>query len=274
MLNISEKRIANYFLKDLSYINKKKLIIKNIAEDTSTSPASVVRFCKIIGYSGFTEFKYYLNRSDSSNASTSFNLNETDTIESIISKSKKHAIDMMNETADIVDNKQLEKAIDSILNARHILIVGEGTSGGVSFILGVILQNMGFTVIMNSDPVFDAMTVSNFTSDDLCIGFSNHGNNRDVIDVFSIAKKNKVQTLCITGSPKSFLITKSEIVLLTTLKPVSSVFDFPSISICQMQIISILQAGLMQKDFSNLKEKIKKSRSAVKKKLVGSLEYK
>lgn len=274
IFNSSEKKIADYFFEDFSNINKKKLVITDIAEKIDISPATIVRFCKTLGYSGFTDFKYAFSNSSLNENKFRFDLEEKDNIESIIAKANRHASEFMHNTVESLNRESLKLAVNAIIKAKKIMIIGEGASGGTCHTFAVILANMGFPVILNTDSVLNAIQIANFTKDDLCIGINNHGNNKDVIDLFSIAKKNGATTISISGTPKSLLISKSTISLLTFNQSVSSVFDFPSITICQMQVVGIIQACLMQKEKGNLDVKIKNSRKAAKKKVIGVLEYK
>ena len=50
-----EKRIADYILKEADQIIYQS--VKETAQQCGTSESSIVRFCKVIGYSGYSELK-------------------------------------------------------------------------------------------------------------------------------------------------------------------------------------------------------------------------
>lgn len=54
-LNKNENELLKYFLDNSDKI--KNMTIQDVAKNAYTSTASIVRFCKKLGYSGFSEFK-------------------------------------------------------------------------------------------------------------------------------------------------------------------------------------------------------------------------
>ena len=55
-LNEAEMCVYNYVLKNLKHILN--LSVRELADEAHVSTATVMRFCKKMGYSGFSELKY------------------------------------------------------------------------------------------------------------------------------------------------------------------------------------------------------------------------
>lgn len=55
LLNKSDNEILSYCIRNNKKISGMK--VQEVADELYTSPASVIRFCKKLGFSGFSEFK-------------------------------------------------------------------------------------------------------------------------------------------------------------------------------------------------------------------------
>jgi DNA-binding MurR/RpiR family transcriptional regulator len=55
-LNEAEMCVYNYVVKNLKHILN--LSVRELADEVHVSTATVMRFCKKMGYSGFSELKY------------------------------------------------------------------------------------------------------------------------------------------------------------------------------------------------------------------------
>lgn len=55
-LNEAEMCVYNYIVKNLKHILN--LSVRELADEVHVSTATVMRFCKKMGYSGFSELKY------------------------------------------------------------------------------------------------------------------------------------------------------------------------------------------------------------------------
>ena len=55
LLNKSDNEILSYCIRNNKKISEMK--VQQVADELYTSPASVIRFCKKLGFSGFSEFK-------------------------------------------------------------------------------------------------------------------------------------------------------------------------------------------------------------------------
>ena len=55
LLNKGDNEILSYCVRNNQRISEMK--VQDVAEELYTSPASMIRFCKKLGFSGFSEFK-------------------------------------------------------------------------------------------------------------------------------------------------------------------------------------------------------------------------
>ena len=104
--------------------------ISQIAEYTYTSKATVVRFAKTLGFDGWKEFmkafisemKYLEQHQGDVDANYPFDAKNT--TKEIIDRLKKVQIESIQDSADLMETAMIEKAVQYLLKARHVVIFG------------------------------------------------------------------------------------------------------------------------------------------------------
>lgn len=99
----------------------------SLAEASGTSPATVIRFCRKLGFGGFTELK---NSAANYIVETAWDmsLRRGDDVHTVKSKVISYTKMIMDELNDILDDEALEKAAKLIAEAKSLVIVREGGS--------------------------------------------------------------------------------------------------------------------------------------------------
>lgn len=257
-LSVSERTI-------LDYIMNKKIAISNfsvekIAEATFTSPASVVRMCKKIGFSGFKDFKveYILAKSKTDSIRKQVLpgdlFEETDFLGPNIIKQH---IKTLKDVLDNFDQLSVKKAAEIIMNAKRIIIFGKGSSYLISKDLELKLKMLGKFCIANHE-LHSQMIDQAFMSDkDLVILISYSGKTKEVISAALVAKEQRTKIIGITSDENSLLAELSDH-LVITLKSQEGLYDQESVSrISQLCIIDSINAECIlyehQEAFNNEK---------------------
>lgn len=222
-LSQCEKRIAKYILNngEKTY----NLSIQQLAIECSASEASIIRFCKKIGFSGFKDLKLSLA---SEKAINDENKDETDVYSEIITEDspetimrKLNAITIKNLTdnMDIIDYVELEKAINLIQDTKdrkgNTYIVATGGSGVVARDFQLKLMRLGINSIMyeNSHLMLESLVSS--CKDDVAVIFSTLGKSKEILDFVEVLNKNNTKVISITQYNKSKLTQMSDITILT-----------------------------------------------------------
>lgn len=118
-----KKKIAEYVFKSSKDIISDSA--QEIAIKTSTSPASVIRFTKKVGYNSLNEFKFALVAEEYTKENTEFDyiINSNDNIDLIINKLGNKVIDTINDTKELVDDEKLLEAVEAIKKCRNNLSI-------------------------------------------------------------------------------------------------------------------------------------------------------
>ena len=128
-LNETEAYVYNYVVK-----NTKKVLnesIRELANDTHVSTATIMRFCKKMGCEGFTELKYRLKESEEMQETKEDNV--ADQFGYFIEKIK---------SSDYLDS--IHRAAEIIKQSDLILTLGIGTTGDFAKYTSRLLSGVGY----------------------------------------------------------------------------------------------------------------------------------
>ena len=212
----AEKKIAIYIMDHAEMVPN--LTTKDISNNTGSSEASVVRFCKTIGIGSFKAFKLALVR-DLTVAE--MNINDFSVMEK-----KDSPYDLFNKvtyvnkaaietTVSTLDKRELEKASDVIVKAKKVLFYGVGGSAVSAMDGAYKFTKLGYFSAMNLDFHMMLSLVGHLEEGDVFIAISNSGQTKDVLELSRFAKKKGATILAITKLGKSPLFKEADIKLCT-----------------------------------------------------------
>lgn len=102
------------------------------------------------------------------------------------------------------------KAIESIVQAKNVLVCSSGMNKYVAKILAVKLSLFGIRTIYPDDNWFLYLEANHLTSEDFVIVISRGGETKDIIDVMKTAKMNGCQILLISEKINSTMSKLSD----------------------------------------------------------------
>lgn len=198
-----EKKIAEYILEDPERI--KNLTTYEIAQNCDTSQASIVRFSKKLGFSGFPDFKLSLSQDIGNRKAESHvnimheELKSTDSFEIIGKKVATENIRAVNNTYEITDFKELEKAVQAINSARKIMLAGVGFSGIVARDLYFKLMELGKVASFENDSHMQLSYLSTMNENDILFVISHSGKTLELFNLAKVAKNKGIKIITLTS---------------------------------------------------------------------------
>lgn len=211
-LGKAEKRVADRIMENPGDILP--LSIVELAEKCDSSEATIVRFAKKLGFSGYQELKISLaqeNRSTIINA----NMSASDTAFDIYEKVCNDIYCSLERTKKVLDKDALEKTSAAIRNAGKIIVLGLGNSAAIAMDASHKLLRAGYNAVAYTDNHMQVIAASHLKPKDVAIGISHSGSSKDVIEALQIAKDHGAVTVCITNKGKSPIQKHSDYVLHT-----------------------------------------------------------
>lgn len=128
-LNETEAYVYNYVVKNTEKVLNES--IRELANDTHVSTATVMRFCKKMGCEGFTELKYRLKESEEMQETKEDNV--TDQFGYFIEKVR---------SSDYLDS--IHRAAEIIKRSDSILTLGIGTTGDFAKYTSRLISHVGY----------------------------------------------------------------------------------------------------------------------------------
>lgn len=260
-LRDSEKKIADYI--NENYKDIMNLTITELAEKSGTSESAVVRLCKGLGYKGFQEFKIKAAQ-DVIQPSQQIHeaIEREDDLITIKEKVFNAHIQTLIDTLEILNNEELEKAVDLIANANKLEIYGEGGSGVVALDAQHKFLKIGLKSFAYLDSDLKAMSASLLQKGDVVVGISHSGVSRNLIESLEIAKKAGASIITITNYSKSLILKVSDVVLFTISKETAFKSYAMSSRIAELSIIDALVMGVAFRRFEESILNVQKTRDA------------
>lgn len=244
-----EKKIAEYILEDPEKI--KNLTTYEIAKNCDTSQASIVRFSKKLGFSGFPDFKLSLSQDIGNRKAESHvnimheELKSTDSFEIIGKKVATENTRAVNNTYEITDFNELEKAVQAINSARKIMLAGVGFSGIVARDLYFKLMELGKVASFENDSHMQLSYLSTMNENDILFVISHSGKTLELFNLTKVAKNKGIKIITLTSVANNPIRELGDIRLSTV--EMKSDFRATALSprISQLTVIDMIYIKLM-----------------------------
>lgn len=204
-LTNSEKKVADYYLTVRLDVASKTLA--EISENTECGEATVVRFCRKLGFDSFNDVKLQISLE---NAKELVQLDK-----GYVSSIEENVAQVLHHSVELLDMEELDKAVNIIANAKRLTVVGVGASGISAEAIAMRFIRDGKPCQCIADPHFQAMFASYANEDDVILAFSISGRSKDTYETVQMAKKNGTKVISITNYANSPLGKLSDVVLLS-----------------------------------------------------------
>lgn len=174
--------------------------VREIAEESHTSPSSVMRFIRKIGYESFTEFKRYFR----------------------IENEMSHTASDFSRGSELLKREHFPKDIDlqlkvvaeKIMHAENIIFFGMGSSGSICEYASRKLAIAGFNSFSMVDPTYPIMSKLRNTANNIVVILSITGRTTEIIEVVNgFTTHPDFETICITSASDSTLALMCDHVL-------------------------------------------------------------
>jgi DNA-binding MurR/RpiR family transcriptional regulator len=136
-LNGAQRRLGNYLQNDSSALLLSN--VNDLAQAVGVSKATVVRFAKTLAYAGFPELRRDIQKEMRRKLRAADRMKETfaelGDDENIFAKLIKRDIQLLQETLRAASFTDFQKAVEVILNARKVFLIGLNASTALAYIL-------------------------------------------------------------------------------------------------------------------------------------------
>jgi DNA-binding MurR/RpiR family transcriptional regulator len=222
--------------------------VNEVAAVSTVSEATVMRFCRILGFKGFQDFKIALAR-EMVIPSPRFYEEVGDEGEDEVATVRKvfqtNGV-ALQDTLEILEIEAMKEAAQLLLTARQIMVVGVGGSGPAVTYAGNRFLLLGLKAYMCTDFYLMLMAASMLSRQDVVLAISNLGTTREIVETAGIARDKMARVICITNNSLSPLARMSNPVLVTASREVTLPEEAVASLICQIAILDALFALIGQ----------------------------
>lgn len=208
----AEKQIADWILENPGKIMS--LSIVELAEQCGCSEATIVRFSKRLGLSGYQELKISL-ASESGSSTINTKINAYDSAFEMYEKVCNDIYCSLELTKKSLDKEKIALAAKKLCEAKKIVVFGLGNSAAIATDASHKFVRAGLYAYAYTDNHMQVIAASHLGKNDVAIGISHSGSSKDIVEALAIAKEHGATTIAFTNSGKSPILKQSDIVLAT-----------------------------------------------------------
>ncbi len=245
--------------------------INELAAECDTSVASVVRFCRAIGFSGYAPLRMAL-ASELGKEAAQFSargaygseISESDTLQEAVSKVASLELLAIEETVARLDFEVLEAAVDAIDRGERVLLYGLGASRFVAEDLSHKLLRVGRNAHMPADP-HEAVAVSALpTTGTVAIGFSHSGSTLETVRFLETARASGATTVAVTSAKHSPLARAADHALFTEVRESSFRAGAMVSRIAQLTLVDCLFLGVAKRRYAETVDALQRTGQATR----------
>lgn len=246
------------------------LSITELAERAGTSAASVTRFCRTIGYTGYAQLRVAIaedvGRGGAQAAwiadiGRSFGPHDApDDIRRALLNT--HVLSLQT-TSGLLDMPTAMRVADTIVKSRHVDVYGVGGSALTALETESRLYRIGINVHAWAEVHNGLTSAAILDKKCVAIGISNTGRTEETIEMLTLAKTTGAYAVAITGNPDSPLARVADEVLIAAspdgyLQPADL-----SARHCQLFVVDLLYLLIAQSNFDRTTRLLAASGAAV-----------
>ncbi len=266
-LSPSLARVANFIRANPASVVDNT--INELADLCDTSVASVVRFCRAIGFTGYAQLRMALaseigkeRAQFGGGMSFGSDITDVDSLADIVAKIRSREILAIEETLASLDMDALESAASLIDGAKRILLYGIGASQFIATDLGHKLLRIASPAFVLSDPHEAWACAALPTPHTVAVAFSHRGETFETNRFVQIARSAGAATIGLTSVRDSTLGQGVDVVLMTQARETDFRAGAMVSRIAQLSVIDCLFTAVAQRQYAQTLEALRVTRAA------------
>lgn len=247
-LSKGQKLIAEFIMN--SYDKAAFMTAASLGQAVGVSESTVVRFANTLGYEGYRDLQKELQELIKNKLTTVQRIslsNDFSDYENALKQVVKKDMDNLEKTLNEIDYHIFQKAVETILTADNVYVLGLRSSsflaGYLGFYLNFLLDNVKI-VTSGPNDVFEQLLKA--TNKDVIIGISYPRYSKRTLEALEYGKEKKCKIIGITDSLISPAAQHADVTLIAS----SNMLSFVDSLVAPMGLINalIVAVGMSKKD--------------------------
>ncbi len=264
----TEKVVADYVMQNLELVPS--LSIKELAKNSGTSEASVLRFCKTVGYKGYRDFTIRLSGALGYKTTGSgignkkyTDIQMGDSLSTIIENVSYNNMKSLEDTLSVLDENEIRKAVSILCSTVNVCWFGLEASG--------LVCKDAEQKFCRIKKLFRAFTdvhgiktaASLLGSDDAVVFVSNSGETPEILDALDLVKRNGARIIAITRYTRSRLAMTADVCLRISTPELTFRSAAMGSRIAMLNIVDILFTSVASETYDETKTYLDKTWEAL-----------
>ncbi len=250
-LSKGQRLIASYILEH--YEKAAYMTAAKLGALVGVSESTVVRFASELGFAGYPELQHSLQELIRTKLTTlqrieitNDRIGDADLLETVLASD----VDNIKRTLERVDRESFNRAVDAMINAKMIYIIGMRSSSAIAdflfFYLNLIFPHVRLVRTTSGSEVFEQ--ILRISKDDVIIGISFPRYSKRIINALEYAKSQSAHVIALTDSALSPIAAHADDLLLAK----SDMASFVDSLVAPLSIINALIVAIGKKKQSEV----------------------
>ncbi|MEO7006945.1 MAG: MurR/RpiR family transcriptional regulator [Terrimesophilobacter sp.] len=247
-----------------------KMSIGDLALSAGTSAATVTRFCRLIGFSGYVPFRVSIATDlgrraarESWKADIGRAFGPDDSPADVLSTLLNAHTRSLRETASIMDLSLMKDISRRIAGCNHLDIYGIGGSAVLAGEMQARLYRIGVNVHHWSEVHAGLTSAAIQDSGSVAIGISNTGRTTETVDMLAQARRAGALTIAMCNNPRSPLTEAADLNIITSVYERFLQPDDLTAKHAQLLVLDLLYLLIAQENFAQSTQNLSTSALAV-----------
>ena len=241
-----QKKIAGFILE--SYDKAAFMTASRLGKKVGVSESTVVRFASELGYDGYPDMQRSLQKMIRNRLTTVQRIEVTNDRlgdQDLLSMVLQSDIDKIRQTLEELDRESFNRAVDAIVSARKIYIIGVRSSAAIAsflnFYFNLIFDNVVLVSASTASEIFESLL--RVGEGDVVIGVSFPRYSSRTVQAMSFARDRGAATVAITDSEASPMIPISQYLLMAR----SDMASFVDSLVAPLSLVNALLVAVSQR---------------------------
>lgn len=263
-MTASERKLAQLVMDDPQVVIHQPA--KAIAEACGTSPASVVRFARMLGFPSLREMKedLRLDLMQKAASDTRSAINLEDDLMSVAAGLHNKIVSGMQTTLNMQTAESVQRAVDAIDRAETLYLYGVGASSLPALDMQQKMARVNRRAIYREDHDVGILDSLYMTSRDALIAFSYSGRTREVNVAVRNAAERGVHCIAITKFGRSPLSALATITLPLPENEAEVRYAAVQSKYESFLLVDLLYAGYIQRHKEHVEDQIERTRAVIR----------
>lgn len=244
-LSRTSQRIAQYILQNSQQTTS--LAIAGLAQEAQVGEASVVRFCRLLGYRGFQDFKRDLTiELARNNPLLDVDIQPDDDVTAIGTKLHETVNGVLAQTMTLLDPEQVRRTVSALLAASTVYLFGVGSSGISAEEMKHKLMRIGLKADAFDNNHLMSMQATLLRPADVAFGISHSGTSPETVKALRLAQEAGATTIALSNNLGSQLLDYADITLINGHYQGELQGDSLATRVAQMFVLDMIYGLLVQ----------------------------